>query len=143
MIQAFVTTMTHFEGSPPAERIDLIWQRAALLQGRVYRVPGGSVGREFASLLAHEYDLLSISQQKSEKTSMFGTLILQKDKNIRKSPDICRLVKRRMNMWKNDLLEELIQEAELCEKKMPQSISKMSDDQATSIITRLILIGDI
>jgi len=67
---------------------------------------------------------------------MFGKLILQiKDKNIRKSPDIRRLVKRRMNMWKNDLLEELIQEAELCEKKMPQSIAKMSDDQATSIFT--------
>ena len=143
MIQAFGTTMTNFEGSPPAERIDLIWQRAALLRGRVYRVPGGSVGREFASLLAHEYDLLSTSQQKSEKPSMFGKLILQKDKNIRKSPDIRRLVKRRMNMWKNDLLEELIQEAELCEKKMPQSISKMSDDQATSIFTRLILIGDV
>ena len=91
--------------------------RAALLRGRVYRVPGGSVGREFASLLAHEYDLLSLSQQKSEKPSMFGKWILQKDKNLRKSPDIRRLVKRRMNMWKNDLLEALIQEAELCEKK--------------------------
>ena len=43
MIQAFGTTMTNFEGSPPAERIDLIWQRAALLRGRVYRVPGGLV----------------------------------------------------------------------------------------------------
>ena len=56
MIQAFGTPLTNSEGSPAAERIDLIWQRTALLYGRVYRVPGGSVGREFASLLAHEYD---------------------------------------------------------------------------------------
>ena len=51
---------------------------------------------------------------------MFGKLILQKDKNIVKSADIRRLLKRRMQMWKDDLLEVLIQEAELCDKKNAQ-----------------------
>ena len=48
---------------------------------------------------------------------MFGKLILQKDKNIRKSPDIKRLLKRRMQMWRDNLFEQLILEAELCDKK--------------------------
>ena len=51
---------------------------------------------------------------------MLGKLILQKDKNIMKSTDIRRLIKRRLQMWKDDLLEELIQEAELCDKKNVQ-----------------------
>ena len=101
-------------------RIEKIWKRAALLRGRVYRVPGGSIGREFTAVLAKEYALLASGVQKSEKPSMIGKLILQKDKKIRKSSDIKRLIKRRLKMWKDDLLEELIQEAEACDRKLPR-----------------------
>ena len=74
---------------------------------------------------------------------MFGKLILQKDKNIVKSADIRRLLKRRMQMWKDDLLEELIQEAELCDKKMPKSVSKMSEEKAIKVFSGMILQGKI
>ena len=60
---------------------------------------------------------------------MFGKLILQKDKNIKKSADIRRLIKRKLQMWKEDLQEELIQEAEHCDKKMPKSVIKMSEEK--------------
>ena len=97
------------------------------------------MGREFTSLLAQEYELLASGIQKSERASMFGKLMLQKDKNIKKSPDIRRLIKRRLSMWKSDLLEELIQEAENCDKKLPTGISKMNEEQAYAVFSRLVL----
>ena len=111
------------------------------MRGRVYRLPGGIVGREFTNLLADEYDLLASAKNTSERVSMFGKLILQKDKNIRKSPDIKRLLKRRMQMWRDNLFEQLILEAELCDKKLPKSISKMDDDEAILNFSRLVLLG--
>jgi len=109
------------------------------LRGRVYRLPGSYsiVGREFTNLLADEYDLLASAKHTSERVSMFGKLILQKDKNIRKSPDIKRLLQRRMQMWRDNLFEQLIFEAELCDKKLPKSISKMDDDEAILNFSRL------
>jgi hypothetical protein len=121
--------------------IDL--ERTASLRGKLYRLPGGSVGREFTSILAEEYDFLASGKQKSERPSMFGKLILQKDKNIKKSTDIRRLIKRRLQMWKDDLLEELIQEAESCDKKLPTGGTKMSNDKAAAVFSKLVLQGKI
>ena len=104
MKEAFGETLKNNSGSPLDGRVEKIWERSALLRGRVYRLPGGAVGREFTSILASEYDLLAEGSQKSEKPSMFGKLILQKDKHIKKSADIRRLVKRRMQMWRNKIL---------------------------------------
>ena len=122
MFLAFGATLTNSQGELQTGRVEKIWERAAKLRGRVYRLPGGCIGREFTSLLAQEYELLASGIQKSERASMFGKLMLQKDKNIKKSPDIRRLIKRRLSMWKSDLLEELIQEAENCDKKLPTGI---------------------
>ena len=69
---------------------------------------------------------------------MFGKLILQKDKNIKKSTDIRRLIKRRLQMWKDDQLEQLIQEAELCDKKLPKSVAKMSDEKVIHVFSCMI-----
>ena len=92
MFEAFGATLTNSEGKNRSGYSDeKIWERAATLRGRVYRLPGGIVGREFTNLLADEYDLLASAKNTSERVSMFGKLILQKDKNIRKSPDIKRL----------------------------------------------------
>ena len=64
---------------------------------------------------------------------MFGKLMLQKDKNIKESPDMGRLIERRLSMWKHDLIEELIQEAENCDKKLPTGISTMNIEQAYAV----------
>ena len=93
MIEAFGAKLTNSAGDALVGFHEKIWNKAALLRGRLYRLPGGSVGREFTSILASEYDLLANSVQKSERPSMFGKLILQKDKRIKKSADIRRLIK--------------------------------------------------
>ena len=74
---------------------------------------------------------------------MAGKLILQKDKKVKKSSDIRRLVMRGIKMWKDDLLEELIQEAEACDRKLSTGVTKMSEDEAILVFCRLVLQGKI
>ena len=75
---------------------------------------------------------------------MFGRLILQKENKVRKSADIRRCVIRRIKLWEEDKLEELIQEAELCERKLGKSMGEnMSDDTADKVFNTLILQGKI
>ena len=52
MFEAFGATLSNSAGSPLNGRLEVIWKRSALLKGKVYRLPGGTVGREFTSLLA-------------------------------------------------------------------------------------------
>ena len=75
---------------------------------------------------------------------MFGRLILQKENKVIKSADIRRCVIRRIKLWEEDKLEELIQEAELCERKLGKSMGEnMSDDTADKVFNTLILQGKI
>ena len=106
MMEAFNATLTNSAGSSFSSRVEKIWERYALLREKIYRVPKGSVERQFTADLAMEYELLALGKQKSGRPLMFGKLILQKEKNITKAVDIERLIKRRLQMWKDDLLEE-------------------------------------
>ena len=81
MVEAFGATLTNSAGSSFRSRLEKMLERSALLRGKIYRVPGGSVGRQFTAELAMEYELLALGKQKSERPLMFGKLILQKDKN--------------------------------------------------------------
>ena len=73
---------------------------------------------------------------------MFGRLMLQKDPKVKKTADIRRTVLRRLKLWEEEKFEELIQEAENCERKLGKSVGKnMTDDNAHLIFSRLILQG--
>ena len=99
---------------------------------------GGAVGRYLTSILAKEIQALT-AEQKSEKSAMLSKLILQKDKKIVKSSNIRRLLRRRMKMWEEDLFDQLIEEAELCDRKFGRAVGEnMSEDEAIKIFTRLI-----
>ena len=65
--------------------------------------------------------LVHLRVKSSEAFICFPLLILQKDKNIKKTRDIRSLLKRRMQMWNEGLFEELVSEAERCDRKLPNS----------------------
>jgi len=48
-----------------------------------------------------------------------------------------------MQIWRNDSLEELIQEAELCERKFSSNATNISEEQAVQVFSRLVLQGKI
>jgi hypothetical protein len=68
--------------------------------------------------------MLALAEQKSERIAMFGKIILQKDKRVIRSSDVRRLLRRRMKMWEDGLFEQLIQEAELCDRKFGYAVGK-------------------
>ena len=82
-------------------------------------------------------------KDKFRKFHMFPPLILQRDKNVTKTIDIRRMISRRLQLWKDGKFKELISEAEQCNKKLPKSQFKMTDEKAISIFTRLLLNGKI
>ena len=142
MKTAIGVKLLNSEGIPRTERMELIWERSVHLTSALYRIPGGSIGRRFTSLMAKEIQLLAQAKEKSERSSIFGRLLLQKDKQIKKTADIKRLISRRMDLWEAPKFEELIQEAEQCDKKLGRSSGKnMTDESAHLVFSRLILQG--
>jgi hypothetical protein len=141
MIQAFGVPLLNSDGSPRVDLWSSIWERMTRLKGRLYSLPGGSVAKEFISLYNQEVSDFANGNKKSESFICFPTLILQKDRHIKKTKEIRVLLKRRMKMWQEGLFRELIKEAEDCDRKLPSSSGKMSEDQEAKVFSSLMLQG--
>ena len=113
------------------------------LRAKQYRLPGGALGREFTSKYASVINSLAQGYQNSEASVCFVPLILQKDKNFKKTADIRRLISRRLKMWSDGNIENLISEAEQCDQKLPRSTTNMTDEQTVKVFSRLMLEGKI
>ena len=143
MTQAFGVPLLNTEGKWKNDQWEQIWKRVVALRGKLYSLPGGAVGRKFVSCFSAEIIALGKGQATSEISICFPPLILQRDENITKMADIRRLISRRLQLWNEGKYNELISEAEICNKKLPNSQIKMTDDKALSIFTRLFLSGKI
>ena len=60
-----------------------------------------------------------------------------------KTADIRRLILRRLKLWSEKRFVDLISEAEMCDKKLPNNQGKITDEKAVAIFTRLLLNGKI
>ena len=65
------------------------------------------MGHEFVSLLTGEVTLLSRDEAKSEHLIMCMNVMLQRDVMIHRAADIRRLLKRHMEMWRENRFDEL------------------------------------
>ena len=86
------------------------WKRVVSIRGQQYDLPGGSVGREFVNLLTNEVSMLSRGEAISERLFVFCGVVLQRDSMVKKGTDIRRLLKRRMDSWKQNRFDELVYE---------------------------------
>ena len=102
IIQAFGTTLLKSE-------LRDVWysrrQRVINLNSRQYDLPGGAVGREFVDLLNMEIKMLNSELTKSERFITFLVAILQRGSMVKKGTDVRRLLKRRINAWKDEQFE--------------------------------------
>ena len=104
------------DGGPRNDFWGKIWERVIRLRGKQYRLPGGALGRKFTSIYSDEINALARGEKKSEISVCFAPLMLQKDKNVKTTKDIRRLIHRRIEMWLEQKFDLLIQEAEKCDK---------------------------
>jgi hypothetical protein len=143
MIEAFGMALLNSEGKERTELFELIWLRVAKLRGKQDRLPGGACGRKFTRMYSEMWQDFADEKVRSDKPICFPPLILQRTCNINKTADIRRLLEKRMKLWEDGNFQELLEEVELCDKKLPRSYGNITDEQAVKIFSRLILIGKI
>ena len=120
------------------------WSRIVAVRSRHYDLPGGSVGREFVTLLSDEVALVSNGSFISERLIVLLEVILQRDTMVVKGTDIRRLLKRRMEMWRLEHYDELLFEFERCAKKWASSRNKQPcPNHIVQVFSRLMLRGQV
>ena len=62
------------------------------LQGKVYALPGGAIGRKYVDLLSEEVLHLSQGNYSSDRPIVFSALMLQRDRMVKKVDDIRRVL---------------------------------------------------
>ena len=73
--------------------------------------------------------MLNSGLTKSERFITFLVAILQRDSMVKKGTDVRRLLKRRMDAWKDEQFEALIYEVERCTNhQRKQSSTEFGDD---------------
>ena len=91
-----------------------LWLRLVAIKNCHYDLPSGSVGRDFVNQLSSEIDLLPQGSMRSERVLVFISTMLQQDSMVRKGTDICRLISRRLQQWKDSIFDELVTDSERC-----------------------------
>ncbi|KAI5729294.1 hypothetical protein M8J76_001076 [Diaphorina citri] len=127
-IRGFGVPMTNSDGGNYTETWHVRWNCAVKLKGRQYSLPQGAIGRQFVSQLTDEINTLASSNAPSEKVLFFCSTILQRDKMVTKGADIRRLLKKRLEMWNNGHFDELLHEAERCNRQMKTGNGDISED---------------
>ena len=71
------------------------------LQRKHYDLSGGAAGRRYVDMLSEEVSHVAAGNYSSDGLVVFSSLMLQKDRMIRKGVDIRRVLEQQMKMWKN------------------------------------------
>ena len=69
--------------------------------------------------------------------------MLQRDRKIKKGAELRRILRRRIDMWKAQQYDELIHEAECCDRQFRSRYVKIDDDHVIKVFTRLMLRGKV
>ena len=120
------------------------WTKVAYLQGKLYDFPGGAIGRQYVDSLTEEVSQVAAGNYSADCLFVFSSLMLQRDRMIRKAADIRRVLERHMKMWRNGDFDLLLQEAIKCDKlfKHTQKLD-IDNGHIVKVFTRLILQGKV
>jgi hypothetical protein len=94
-----------------------LWIRCANLKGNQYRPPSNAVGKRLINKLTEIMMTLVRKEKTSEWMIIFQAVILQSNRMVQKGSEIAKLIARRLDMWERGELEELVKEAERCNRE--------------------------
>ena len=141
---AFGSSLIQSQGSDSSNVWHRRWLSVVHLSGKLYDIPGGSVGRKYVDSLTQEVSHLSSGNYPSDRVIVFSSVILQRDRMVRKGQDVRRVLARRLSMWSNADYDLLVQEAIRCDKSLKYK-HKFDDDEShlVSVFTKLMLQGKV
>ena len=92
-----------------------------------------------------ELNYFALGHYPAECCLVFGSVILQKDRMIKKGSDICRLLEKHLNLWQEDKFDLLVKEATQCDHSVHfnHPRSKNSEDHVIRIFSKLMLEGNV
>ena len=114
------------------------WNTVIHLSGSHYSLPRGPVGRRYVTLLTEEIQHLTQKLYSSERLIVFSSVILQRNKMVKKTRDIKDTLERRLSLWCDEKYDILVQEAVRCDHPF-QRIRQGNDDHITKVFSRLML----
>ena len=145
MRMAYGETLLYSDGGPHHSSWCQRWSDVVQHLGRHYSLPGGSIGKKYIDLLNDELLHLVSGSYSSERVIVFCSVMLQRDRNVRKGCDICRLIDRRMTQWREGQFD-VLQEAACCDRSFRnshRSSRPASQDQLVRVFTKLMLEGNV
>ena len=113
------------------------WSAIAHLKGRLYHIPGGSIGRRYVDLLSTEISHLAAGNFPSERVMVFSAVVLQRNRMVNKGADIREVMEKRMERWTNDEFDVLVDEAVACNKAIKIQAYKEDSDHFITVFTHL------
>ena len=144
MRRAYGTTLINSGGSGTDSPWYQRWEKVVQHSGNHYILPGGPTGRRYFDLLTEEVQHLGVGNYPSERVLVFSSVILQRDRMIRKGADIRRLLDQCITQWCEGLFDLLIQEADRCDRGLKHSRgARLSKDGIVQIFSRLMLQGKV
>ena len=102
MIRAFGKLLVHSNGEDATKAWFQCWKTVVCLQCKQYNLPGGDVAHQCVDLLSEGVSHLSTGNYSSDHLIVFSAAILQRDRMIRKTVNIRRVLESGMRMWKNE-----------------------------------------
>ena len=108
MTRAFGEPLIQSGGEDTADVWHQYWRKVAYLQGKHYDIPGGAIGRQYVDALAEEVSHVTAGNYPSDRLIVFSSLVLQRDRMIRKVADMRRVLDRRLKMWRNGDVDLLL-----------------------------------
>ena len=79
----------------------------------------------------------------SERIIIFSSVILRYDRSVRHLRDIKHVLERRMDLWSDNNIDLLIQEAVYCDHTIKGPLQSMNEEYTNKIFTHLKLQGKI
>uniref|UniRef100_A0A1X7SXG4 Reverse transcriptase domain-containing protein n=1 Tax=Amphimedon queenslandica TaxID=400682 RepID=A0A1X7SXG4_AMPQE len=120
------------------------WKTITQLSASHYFLPKGQCGRRYIGILCDEIDSLLRWSSTSERVLVFSSVILQRDKQVTKRRDVIRSLNRRMDMWRDDKFDLLVQESCRCDRSFTSHRRRKHDkDYIEKVFTRLMLQGKV
>lgn len=144
--KAYGASLIHSDGGPRDSPWCQRWSIVVQHLGRHYVLPNGSVGRRYIDMLTVELQHLASGTYAAERVIVFSSVMLQRDRMVRKGCDIRRLLDRRLSLWQNEQYDVLLQEAARCDQSLRnsyRSASCTSRDHLVRVFTKLMLEGNV